>query len=147
LLDARLAENDHHRSLSGKRIMLLEDDGRLYGSIKDTLEDFGCEILESCVRLAGALDMAPSPHLDAALIDLERLSTESSTALVTGLHERGIPVVLITYLTSETLPQALRGCTRLLKPFTVQQMLGGLANVIGGNPRDDSAAAAVTSSA
>jgi hypothetical protein len=144
---AALTGTDHHPSLSGKRIMLLEGDGRLYGSIKDTLEDFGCEILGSCVRTSSAPHMFPGRDLDAALIDLERLSVERSTAIVSGLRERGIPVVLITYLTSETLPQALQECARLLKPFTVQQMLGGLANVLGGNGAGNAAVAAVTSGA
>jgi hypothetical protein len=119
-------------SISGKRIMLMEDDDRLYSAIKDTLEDFGCEIMGSCARICGPLEMVPSSHLDAALIDLERLSVERSSAIVTGLHDRGVPVVLITYLTADNLPRALQGCARLLKPFTSQQMLSGLATVIEG---------------
>jgi hypothetical protein len=127
------SESPHHLSLSGKRIMWMEDDDRLYNAIKDTLEDFGCEILGSCARICGPLDVVPNSHLDAALIDLEKLSTARSMAIVAALQARGVPIVLITPLMTDDLPIAMRACDRLLKPFTCRAMLSGLAAVIAGS--------------
>jgi DNA-binding NtrC family response regulator len=124
-------------SLRGKRIMLMEDNDRLYGAIKDSLEDFGCEILGSCARICGPIDVVPNSHLDAALIDLEKLSTARSTAIVTKLQARGVPVVLITHLTAAELPSVMRSCDRLEKPFTCTTMLSGLAAVIADSQRAD----------
>lgn len=133
MLDAEHAEDLRYLSLSGKRIMLMEDDDRLYSAIKDTLEDFGCEILGSCARICGPLDVIPNSHLDAALIDLEKLDTARSTSIVAALQARGVPIVLITPLTTDDLPIAMRTCDRLLKPFTCPAMLSSLAAVIAGS--------------
>ena len=133
MLGVEHSESPGHLSLSGKRIMLMEDDDRLYSAIKDTLEDFGCEILGSCARICGPLDVVPNSHLDAALIDLEKMSAARSTAIVAALQARGVPIVLITRLTTDDLPIAMRTCDRLLKPFTCPAMLSGLAAVIAGS--------------
>jgi hypothetical protein len=124
-----------HLSLYGKRIMLMEDDDRLYGAIRDMLEDYGCEILGSCFRISGPLDTLPRSHLDAALLDLERVSAARSSALVGRLQARGVPIVLITHEAREHLPRTLQACGRLLKPFSGEEMLRGLAGAIeAANP-------------
>lgn len=124
------SDETHGHALSGKRILIVEDDDRLYHALKDALEDFGCEILGTCMRMSGSLDTLPGSYLDAALIDLEQLSIERAASMASRLDARGVPVVLITRELPADLPAALRAQRRLLKPFTEQDLLDGMARAI-----------------
>lgn len=119
-----------HVSLYGKRILVVEDDDRLYHALKDSLEDVGCEIFGSCERMSGALDSVPSSHLDAALIDLDPLSMQSVASLAGRLNNRGVPILLITGRISGELPRMLRSYRHLKKPFTERELLDSMVGAL-----------------
>lgn len=125
-----------HVALRGKRILVLEDDDRLYHALTDSLQDVGCEILGSCERVCDPMDTVPSSHLDAALIDLDPLSKLRMADLAQRLTDRGVPMLLITAQLAGDLPRALRTHRQLLKPFTERELLDGMVQTLGGTEEE-----------
>ncbi len=108
---------------------MVEDDDRLYCALKDTLHDAGCETFGLFTVVSETLNAVPESHIDVALIDVSRHDLRC-VAFVRQLHRRGVPVLLIAPRRSEDLPSPLRSCTRLAKPFTEQDLLDGIAEVL-----------------
>lgn len=110
--------------LYGKRILVVEDDDRLYCALKDTLQDVGCEVFGTCTHVSGLWDTVPNSYVDAALIGSSGPSQLSS--LTRQLSERGVPILLMTNRRSDEVPGAPRGHHKLVKPFTEQELVHGI---------------------
>ena len=116
-------------SLRGKRVFVVEDDDRLYCALKETLQEAGCETFGSSSAISRSLDAAPESYFDLALIDVCRQDPQL-VALVRRLRERRVPMLLIRPGRSPhpTSPAHTRGC--LTTPFTEQELLEGVLEII-----------------
>ena len=117
--------------LRGKRVFMVEDDDRLYCALKDTLHDAGCETFGLFTAASENLYAVPTSQFDLALIDVGRLDPRF-TCVIQNLNERGVPILLITGRTRTDLPPQLQARPWLAKPFTEQDLLDGIASIIGG---------------
>jgi DNA-binding response OmpR family regulator len=135
-------------SLQGKRVFVVEDDDRLYCALKEALQEAGCETFGSSSAISKSLDAIPESYFDLALIDVSREDTHLK-ALVRRLQDRQVPMLLITADRSRrpASPARLPGC--LNTPFTEQELLEGVLEVIGSSAtqRCSQTAAGVQSSA
>ncbi len=134
--EALLAQPRPALSLYGKRILVVEDDDRLYHALKDALEDCGCEVFGSCVRLSGPLNTVPGSHLDAALIDIEPRAARALSVIVQDLTERGVPMLFITAQRRDELPRAFHPHRLLRKPFTEEELLEEMAQTLEAEQAD-----------
>jgi hypothetical protein len=121
---------DNALSLDGKRILLVEEDDRLYCVLKHALQDIGCEVFGSSAHLAGLWGSAPVARVDAALID--NSETPQVSALIRQLSSSGVPIVLIAARDSHERVQSRAPCARLTKPFTEEDLLYGIVEAVGG---------------
>jgi hypothetical protein len=117
------------RALEGKRILLVEEDDRLYCLLKNALLDIGCEVFGSSAHLVGLWGSAPTAHVDAALID--NSDAPPVSALIRQLGKNGVPILLIDGRDSHATSHAQPRCARLTKPFTEEDLLYGIVEVIG----------------
>jgi DNA-binding response OmpR family regulator len=126
----RYSTLENSRTLRGKRILLVEEDDRLYCALKHALQDIGCDVFGSSAHTVGLWGDAPIAHVDAALIDNSEAPQVS--ALVRRLRSSGVPIVLISPRDSSGRFQSQLPCSRLTKPFTEEDLLYGIAEAVSG---------------
>ena len=123
-MSSELAPAAARADLYGKRILVVEDDDRLYCALKDALQDVGCEVFGTCTHVSGLWDAVPNTYVDAALIGSSGPTQLSS--LTRQLSDRGVPILLMTTRQSTEVPGPLRRHRRLVKPFTEQDLVYGI---------------------
>jgi DNA-binding response OmpR family regulator len=116
-------------TLYGKRILIVEDDDRLYCALKDALQDMGCEVFGSCAHVASLWDSAPNAHVDAALID--DAGAPQIPALIRQLEDLAIPVVMIGARATTQRSGPLSHYPQLTKPFTEEDLVYSIVAAIG----------------
>lgn len=102
--------------LSGRRVLVVEDESRIAMLIRDTLEDIGCEVVGTATRFADAFEKATSLPFDVALLDVN-LNGESSYPIAQALADRGRAFVFATGYGTSNVPEALHNAPVLQKPF------------------------------
>lgn len=90
-------------SMSGQRVLIVEDDYTVAYAVADMATALGAHILGPLPSVAAArAAVTPNARIDLVLLDL-RLQGEMSWPVVDLLQQRGIPVVL----TSNTPPREI----------------------------------------
>jgi CheY-like chemotaxis protein len=102
--------------LSGRRVLVVEDEPRIAMLIRDTLEDLGCQVVAIASRLQEACAKAATLEFDVALLDVD-LKGEPSYPLANELVARGVPFVLATGYGAPAIPADLKDVPVLQKPF------------------------------
>lgn len=102
--------------LSGRRVLVVEDESRIAILIRDTLEDLGCEVVAFASRFEDAREKAKSLAVDIVLLDVN-LGGEPSFPIASDLASRGVPFVLATGYGSPKIPEELKFAPVLQKPF------------------------------
>jgi DNA-binding response OmpR family regulator len=116
-------------SLHGMRILLVEEDDRLYCALKETLEDAGCEVLELLARLPDTSEIMPTSHIDAALVDLSWHGLPMTT-IARQLGLRRVPTLCIGTVGSAEQFVGIGSVQELQKPFTEQELLHRISETI-----------------
>ena len=116
-------------SLSGVRILLVEDSWPAGVALRRLLRALGAEVSGPVATSADALRLASERLPDAALVDFNLRGGEFADGLVEQLREQGIHVVVITGYSE--LPKAPRHAVALLhKPFGPAELLVSLRPVV-----------------
>ena len=113
-------------ALSGKRVLVVEDESLVSMLIEEFLEDIGCTVAGVAGRLEEAAKLAATLAVDLAVLDIN-LDGTPSYAIAETLGQRGIPFVLATGYGGTALPAALQSAHVLTKPFTKDQLEAALA--------------------
>lgn len=111
--------------LSGKRILVIEDEYFIASDLKRALTAAGAEVAGPSGRVSEGLALSAGPHLDAALLDVN-LEGEFSFAIADELAARGVPYVFVTGYDDWSLPEAYRAAPRVAKPFQLTVVLDTL---------------------
>lgn len=102
--------------LSGKRILVLEDDALLAMDMEDFLTDLGCQVVGPVSTVSAALILAEGCDLDGAVLDLN-LRGELSLPVIEDLRKREVPFVVCSgYAELNTIRGELANVTLLSKP-------------------------------
>ena len=83
------------QSLSGVRVLVVEDEFAVLLLLEDMLNELGCELAGTATRLPEAVTMAASAECDAAVLDVN-INGENVAPAAEALFGRGIPVVFST---------------------------------------------------
>lgn len=81
--------------LTGKRILIVEDEPVVAMLVEDILLDEGAEIVGPASSVAQAMKLAATAKIDAGFLDVN-LNGEDSHGIAAKLRERGIPFVYAT---------------------------------------------------
>ena len=81
--------------LTGRRILVVEDEMLVLMNIEMALEDLGCSMIYAAASVAEALALLTDQSFDAALIDVN-LGGEKSYPVADRLTQRGIPFAFST---------------------------------------------------
>jgi CheY-like chemotaxis protein len=102
--------------LRGRRIMVVEDEGLILLTIRDMLEELGCEIAAAESRFQPAVAAIGTTPIDAALLDVNLGQDETSYPIADALAARGIPFAFLTGYGSDGLREGYEGHPVLSKP-------------------------------
>lgn len=115
--------------LTGKCVLLVEDNYLLASALQDAMEQMGAEVLGPYAHVAPALQgLQQAKHVDAGLLDIN-LGSEQSFPVADALSQLGVPTVLLTGYDNIALPAPYRELPCLQKPVNLAAMLAALSNL------------------
>lgn len=115
--------------LTGRRILILEDEYFIAADLKQALETVGAETVGPVGSVEAALRMVVSEKIDAALIDVN-LDGAESYPLVDALVGQSVPFLFLTGYDDWALPERYRAYPRLSKPSPVDAVVDALSKLI-----------------
>lgn len=117
--------------LSGRKVLLVEDEALIGMLLQDTLEELGCEVVGEASRFEDALAKAQTLAFDVAILDVN-LEGQHTFPIAEALAARGSPFVFATGYGAARLPQTLQDVPVLQKPFQQQDLARALLAAVNG---------------
>jgi two-component SAPR family response regulator len=107
---------DHGADLTGRRVLVVEDEFLLAMELETLLERRGCTVLGPVRTVCQALALLHDEQPEVALLDVN-LKRERATPVAAALIDRGVPFVLVTGYSEQQLSEPeLRAVPRVEKP-------------------------------
>jgi CheY-like chemotaxis protein len=134
-------------SLSGRRVLVVEDEMMVLMLIEDMLADLGCESVSTAATVDRALTLMDGRTFDVAMLDVN-LNGQNSYPVADALAARGIPFVFATGYSDHVTRAGYPGRPVLQKPFKFERLVETLSGLLveHGSPQDKPAIATVTGS-
>lgn len=117
-------------TLTGLRLLVVEDEFAIAEYIAILLEDLGCDVVGPVATVPEALVAVSEGTVDGVLLDAN-LDGRSSAPIALALHEAKIPFVVVTGYGARGLDEALDSAARLTKPFSTADLEAILVAVFG----------------
>jgi len=127
------ADSGARRSLSGMRLLVVEDELLVSMLIEEILRDLGATVAGPYGRLADGLAAAKVERFDCAILDLN-LAGESADPLADLLLARGVPFVFMTGYQRESIDRRYANVPVLQKPIDAAALEGVLLTLLGSEP-------------
>ncbi|HZP98385.1 MAG TPA: response regulator [Reyranella sp.] len=112
----------HDDSLSGKRILIVEDNFLVAEELCQIVRDAHGEARNACASSHAALDALTEGQFDGALLDVQ-LQNSSSVEVARELAARHIPFVVVSGYSRDWLAPELRNAPYLAKPFNREELV------------------------
>jgi len=114
--------------LSGRRVLVVEDEMLILIMIEDMLADLGCKSVTSATTIDKALALIKAKVFDVALLDVN-LDGNDSHPVGEALSARGVPFVYSTGNTGQNLRDGYSDRPVLRKPYKYEELAAILASV------------------
>ena len=115
--------------LAGRRILVIEDSPVVGPFTADVLQDLGCEVVGPAPNIAMARELIEGEGFEAALVDIH-IRGERVFGLCEMLEAKGVPFILTSGYADWQMPDKLRDCPRLQKPYTIGQVREALEAIL-----------------
>jgi CheY-like chemotaxis protein len=113
-------------ALTGRRILIVEDEPMIAMTLEDMLRDLGCEVAGTAKQVAGALHLIEANTMDGAVLDVN-LGAEKIDAVADELVRRGCPFIFTTGYGQTGVPIAHQKRGVVQKPFRLDDLAQTLA--------------------
>lgn len=117
------------------RILVVEDEFLIALLIEDTIRGMGYKVAGPVGDLPGAMRLAETEALSAAILDVHLQHGEWVYPVVEILRRRGIPLMLTTAYRDIEIDRACAGETLLRKPFDQAQLKQGIVTLVEAHDR------------
>jgi len=114
--------------LSGRRILVVEDEMLIVLMIEGILEDHGCRSVTSVATVNKAVSLVESQSFDAAILDMN-LDGEDSSRVAVALSDRGVPFVYSTGNDRRNMAESARDHAVLHKPYQEADLIAALTQL------------------
>jgi CheY-like chemotaxis protein len=116
--------------LSGRRVLIVEDELLVAMDLEAMLAEEGVEVIEVAATVAAALKALNEHCPDAVMLDLN-LDGEPTIEVAERLNSRNIPFVIATgFVERADLDHSLRRAPRVEKPWNRAELLSKLSAVL-----------------
>lgn len=112
-------------SLSGLRVLVVEDEAMIAMLIEDMLADLGCVMLGPAADPADALALIDEAAIDAAILDVN-LGGARTMSIAGTLRARDIPFLFATGYGTSGIDEAFKDQPVLTKPFRDAELRNAL---------------------
>jgi CheY-like chemotaxis protein len=125
-----MTDPDDH--LSGKRLLVVEDEAFVALMLEAMLEGFGCDVVGVAGTLSRGLEYAGDETLtiDGAVLDIN-LGGEKVFPVAERLAARGVPFIFSTGYGAEGVPRDFAGVPTIAKPYLEETLKTALEAQIG----------------
>jgi CheY-like chemotaxis protein len=107
--------------LSGRSVLVIEDEMLILMMIEDMLADLGCESISVASKIGQAITLIDGQVFDAAMLDLN-LNGMESYPIADALAARDVPYFFSTGNSLNNVKEGYRDQDVLKKPFTFEQL-------------------------
>ena len=114
--------------LSGRRVLVVEDEMLVLIMIEDMLADLGCKSVASAATVDKAIVLINAQVFDIALLDMNLNGTDSHP-VAEALSARGVPFIYSTGNTGQSLRDGYSDRPVLKKPFKYEEIAAILARL------------------
>lgn len=104
-------------ALTGRRVLIVEDESLVAMLLETMLEDLGCVAVGPASSVDEGLRLAKEDGVDVALLDVNVAGTQVFP-VAEALEAKGVPLVFSTGYGEGGLPEHWRGRPTVQKPFT-----------------------------
>jgi CheY-like chemotaxis protein len=115
--------------LSGRRVLVVEDELLLAMMIEDMLTDLGCEAVTTVGTVDEALALIDAHVFNAAMLDMN-LNGNTSHSVAEALVARGVPFIYSTGNNSGNMKPGFQGHPVLKKPIKYEQLVEILTHLL-----------------
>jgi CheY-like chemotaxis protein len=115
--------------LSGRRVLVVEDEMMILMMIEDMLADLGCESVVTAANVDQALALIDAQNFDAAMLDMN-LNGAKSHSIADALAARGVPFIFSTGYSGDDMREGYRDRPVLKKPFQYQELVKILTRLL-----------------
>jgi DNA-binding NtrC family response regulator len=115
--------------LSGRHILVVEDEMMILMIIEDMLADLGCESVTTAATVNQALALIDTQIFDAAMLDMN-LNGNKSHDVADALAARGVPFVISTGYSGLEVRDGYRDRPILKKPFPYEKLVEILTRLL-----------------
>jgi CheY-like chemotaxis protein len=113
-------------ALSGRRVLIVEDEYFLADDLRKILAEYGAEVLGPVATLGEGLDIIESDdQIDSAVLDVQ-LRGKDVFAISAALKSRNIPFVFTTGFGEAKIPTEYGDVPRFEKPFELEALIVAL---------------------
>lgn len=116
--------------VSGKRVLIVEDELLVALGLEDNLKSLGCEVIGPVSTLSDAKRIAGTVQADVAILDVN-LRGEYVYPAAEILADRGIPLIFCSGFLGGSLPDRFAGAVRVPKPYTSKAIAHALGELLG----------------
>jgi DNA-binding response OmpR family regulator len=116
-------------TLSGLRILVVEDEAIIAMLIEDALEGAGSVVVGPYATVVEALQVAQLPGIDFALLDVSLLDGKVYP-VAQELFRRDVPFLLISGYGEDAVPPEHSGWPYQSKPFTCDDLLNRMRRLL-----------------
>ena len=117
--------------LSGRRVLVIEDEMLILIMIEDMLADLGCASVSSAATVNQAIALIESEDFDAAMLDLN-LNGNATYLVADALVARGVPFVFSTGYSGDDIRDGYRDRPVLKKPFMDKELVDIFTRLLAG---------------
>ncbi len=122
------------QTLSGLRVLVVEDNYLVAGAIAQNLKTRGAAVIGPAPTVERALELVEANEFDAALLDID-LQGSTAAPVALRLRARGTPFVFLTGYGSEgALPEELADHPRIAKPLPMEDLAAAVLSLVGRSP-------------
>lgn len=120
-------------SLSGLRVLVVEDEMMVAMLLEDMLSDLGCSLVGPATQVEPALRLVEDGGFDAAILDVN-LNGDETYPIAEALAARAIPFVFSSGYNAGRLREEYRHIPSLQKPFQQQDLERTLGAALSQGP-------------
>ncbi|WP_376091589.1 response regulator [Roseomonas sp. CCTCC AB2023176] len=117
-------------SLSGRKVLVVEDETLVAMLVEDTLLDAGAAVVGPVATVSEALAALRNDKPDVAVLDLN-LAGETSEPVADALKQMGIPFVVASGYGAAGLPPRHQDVPVLAKPYAPEDLTAALVRLPG----------------